>query len=185
MEEYLLYLFGIENEELPVYVSLQKEGKPVKYEITGAISNYSYLLSTYYGRTHLETKVYPSIICGQENNQDIKQSLVIMQKKLDFKRAENDINSLLSKIQLDIMCINEKLYGYGYDAYIIVDDRKQFQTELKNKGLKIIKNLSVTDYGNEELVLEDIYGRWLGFGIKLDTDNWENFQNTSPAYKNK
>ena len=114
VEEYLLYLFGIENEELPVYVSLQKEGKPVKYEITGAISNYSYLLSTYYGRTHLETKVYPSIICGQENNQDIKQSLVIMQKNLDFKRAENDINSLLSKIQLDIMCINEKLYGYGY-----------------------------------------------------------------------
>ena len=113
VEEYLIHLFGIENEELPVCVSLQREGKPVEYEITGIISNYSYLLSTYYSG-YLETKAYPSIICEQENTQDMKQSLVIMQKKMNFRNAENDIKFLSSKIDMDIMCINERIYGNGY-----------------------------------------------------------------------
>lgn len=113
VEEYLIHLFGIENEELPVCVSLQREGKPVEYEITGIISNYSYLLSTYYSG-YLETKAYPSIICEQENTQDMKQSLVIMQKKMNFRNAENDIKFLASKISTDIMCINERIYGNGY-----------------------------------------------------------------------
>ena len=42
-------------------------------------------------------------------------------------------------------------------------------------GLEVVKRLSVTDYNNKELVLEDIDGRWLGFGVKLDTENWTNF----------
>lgn len=98
---------------------------------------------------------------------------------------KDDIEIILTDSKGKPVIPNRKLYGYGYDVYIIVNDRKQIQKEFEDKGLKIIKNLSVTDYGNEELVLEDIDGRWLGFGIKLDTDSWENFQNTSPAYKNK
>ena len=103
---------GIEKEKLPISVSLQAEGKSLAYEITGVISNYSYLLSTSYDG-HLKTKVYPSIICGQDKTQNVKQSLVIMQQKLNFKSAENDINFLLSEISMDTICINERLYGRG------------------------------------------------------------------------
>ena len=46
---------------------------------------------------------------------------------------------------------------------------KELQKEFDSKGLKIVKRLSVTDYNNKELVLEDVDGRWLGFGVKLDT----------------
>lgn len=113
VEEYLLHLLGIEKEKLPISVSLQAEGKSLAYEITGVISNYSYLLSTSYDG-HLKTKVYPSIICGQDKTQNVKQSLVIMQQKLNFKSAENDINFLLSEISMDTICINERLYGRGY-----------------------------------------------------------------------
>ena len=51
------------------------------------------------------------------------------------------------------------------------------QKEFDSKGLKIVKRLSVTDYNNKELVLEDVDGRWLGFGVKLDTNKWKNFNN--------
>ena len=114
VEEYLLYLFGIEDEKLPVSVSMQKEGKTVKYEVTGAVSNYSYLLSESPAE-HTETKVYPSIICGQENTLNVKQSLVVMQKKLNFKNADKDISSFFSEIRIDNVCINEKLYNGGYE----------------------------------------------------------------------
>ena len=62
---------------------------------------------------------------------------------------------------------NHKLYGYGYDAYIIVDNQEELQKEFESKNLKIIRRLSETDYGNKEFVLEDIDGRWLGFGMKI------------------
>ena len=66
---------------------------------------------------------------------------------------------------------NHELYGYGYDVYIIVDNWEELEKKLDSKGLKIIKRVSITDYNNKELVLEDIDGRWLGFGMKLGTKN--------------
>ena len=61
---------------------------------------------------------------------------------------------------------NRELYGYGYDTYVIVDNQEELQREFESKKLKIIRRVSETDYGNKELVLEDIDGRWLGFGMK-------------------
>lgn len=113
VEEYLLDLLGIENESLPCVVSLKKEGRAVEYEITGAISNYSSYLSTP-TEEYIETKVFPSIICGIKEVQAEKHSFVIMQKHLNFKKAEDDINFLLSEFSFDNMCMNEKLYGRGY-----------------------------------------------------------------------
>ena len=73
---------------------------------------------------------------------------------------------------------NRELYGYGYDAYVIVYDPEGLQKEFDSIGLKIVRRFSITDYYNDkELVLEDIDGRWLGFGVKLDTENWTNFSN--------
>ena len=135
VEEYLLHLFGVENEKFPVSISLKKEGKPVTYEITGAISNYSYLMTTP-SEGYMETKAYPSIICGQEKAQNnlggstasggrsvtenVKRSFVILQRKLNFKRTEDDILYLLSEISLDNMCINGDLdRGYSDNKDII------------------------------------------------------------------
>lgn len=61
---------------------------------------------------------------------------------------------------------NRELYGYGYDAYFITDDQEALQTEFENAGVKIARRLAKTDYHNREFVIEDIDGRWLGFGIK-------------------
>lgn len=97
---------------------------------------------------------------------------------------KNDIEIILTDSKGKEVIPNRKLYGYGYDVYIIVDNQEELQKEFDDKGLKIAKRFSVTDYNNKELVLEDVDGRWLGFGIKLDTGKWKNFNNTSLAYKN-
>jgi hypothetical protein len=61
---------------------------------------------------------------------------------------------------------NRNLYGYGYDAYFITDNQEVLQEEFRNSGVKIVRALSNTDYNNKEFVIEDIDGRWIGFGIK-------------------
>jgi uncharacterized glyoxalase superfamily protein PhnB len=61
---------------------------------------------------------------------------------------------------------NRELYGYGYDAYFITDRQDLLQQELRDAGAKIMRPLSTTDYSNREFVIEDIDGRWIGFGIK-------------------
>lgn len=113
VEEYLLNMFGIENKQIPYYISLQNGKNTVNYEITGVISNYSSMLSTSTD-AYSQMKPYPSIICGGENVQNVKKSLVILQKTIDFKNARDDIDTILSEISADNMCINEKLYARGY-----------------------------------------------------------------------
>ncbi len=61
---------------------------------------------------------------------------------------------------------NRELYGYGYDAHFITDDQATLQAEFAARGAKLVRPLSVTDYHNQEFVIEDIDGRWIGFGIK-------------------
>jgi hypothetical protein len=64
---------------------------------------------------------------------------------------------------------NRIVHGYGYDAYWITDDQRGIQDELRRRGVKIVRELSTTDYGNREFVFEDIEGRWIGVG-KKETD---------------
>lgn len=80
---------------------------------------------------------------------------------------KDDIEIILTDSNGKKVIPNHELYGYGYDVYIIVNNQEELQKEFDNKGLKVIKRLSVTDYNNKELVLEDIDGRWIGFGVKL------------------
>ncbi|TGY43710.1 glyoxalase [Clostridium sartagoforme] len=61
---------------------------------------------------------------------------------------------------------NHKLYGYGYDAYFYTKNQKDLMEEFERKGVKIIRRLEITDYKNNEFVIEDIDGRWIAFGIK-------------------
>lgn len=61
---------------------------------------------------------------------------------------------------------NRKLYGYGYDAYLYTGDTKLLEDEFNSQKVKIIKPCSLTDYQNQEFVIEDCDGRWLAFGLK-------------------
>ncbi|WP_042200152.1 VOC family protein [Paenibacillus camerounensis] len=61
---------------------------------------------------------------------------------------------------------NRELYGYGYDAYFITRNQDALQDALEAAGVKFIRKLTDTDYGNRDFVIEDIDGRWIAFGIK-------------------
>lgn len=113
---------------------------------------------------------------------NIKRAAEFYVKNLEFNAVEylncaephiclykDDIEIILTDLKGKSVITNREQYGYGYDAYIIVDNQEELQKEFDSKGLKIVKRLSVTDYNNKELVLEDVDGRWLGFGVKLDT----------------
>lgn len=79
-------------------------------------------------------------------------------------RDDTEIILTVSKAQKVIP--NRELYGYGYDAYFITDEQEKLQEEFANAGANIVRPLFNTDYHNFEFVVEDIDGRWIGFGIK-------------------
>ena len=138
VEEYLLKLFGKENTQLPFDIKLKKDGRFINYKVTGVISNYSSVISTSYDK-ELETKVYPSIICGQKNDKDVKNSLVILQKKLDFKKAKSDIeNVLFQNISEEAICANEKLHWHGYSDNEDMINIKELIQRLGNQDVKEI-----------------------------------------------
>lgn len=80
---------------------------------------------------------------------------------------KDDIEIILLKANTDHINPNRKLYGYGYDAYLYTDDGKTLEEEFRSKGVKIVKPLSLTDYQNQEFVIEDCDGRWIAFGLKI------------------
>ena len=61
---------------------------------------------------------------------------------------------------------NRVLYGYGYDAYLYTDEQEALEREMRAAGVRIVRALNTTDYGNREFVVEDEDGRWLAFGRK-------------------
>lgn len=77
----------------------------------------------------------------------------------------DDIEIILTKANRSVIP-NHELYGYGYDAYLITENQIEMQDEFKKRGAKIVREVSTTDYRNTEFVVEDIDGRWLGFGVK-------------------
>lgn len=74
---------------------------------------------------------------------------------------------ILLKANTEKIFTNKVLYGYGYDAYIYADNLKDFEKELFSRNVKIIKPFNVTDYQNKEIVIENIDGRQIAFGLKL------------------
>ena len=73
---------------------------------------------------------------------------------------------ILTKANSSKVFPNRELYGYGYDAYFITDAQQELQDEFLANGANIVRPLQKTEYHNQEFVLEDVDGRWIGFGIK-------------------
>lgn len=110
---------------------------------------------------------------------DIMKTAAYYEQKLGFKSVEyleskqphiclyrDSTEIILTQTQGNKFIPNRVLYGYGYDAYFYTCHQQALQNEFISNGLHIVKPLSVTDYKNNEFVIEDIDGRWLGFGIK-------------------
>lgn len=98
---------------------------------------------------------------------DLKLSSILMQTNLIFVCTVIQLEIILTKTNGQKVIPNRDLYGYGYDAYFIAKNQEELQGEFINSGVKIIRKLGYTDYNNKEFVVEDIDGRWIGFGIKI------------------
>lgn len=110
---------------------------------------------------------------------DIEITGDFYQNKLGFRQVKyldvlephiclyrDNIEIILTKAEVKAVP-NHEMYGYGYDAYIYADNQEELYEEFLARGVKIIRNLGVTDYQNKELVIEDIDGRWIAFGLKI------------------
>ena len=91
---------------------------------------------------------------------DAKESHICLYRDL--------IEIILTKANSNRIYPNKELYGYGYDAYFITDNQESLQNEFLLKNATIVKPLFHVDYHNQEFVVEDIDGRWIGFGKKED-----------------
>lgn len=111
---------------------------------------------------------------------NIKKTAEFYVSKLEFRAVEyleckephiclykDNIEIILLQANTDKVFANRKLYGYGYDAYLYTENQELLEKEFISKGIKIIKPLNMTDYQNKELVVEDLDGRWLAFGLKV------------------
>lgn len=111
---------------------------------------------------------------------DIKKTAEFYVSKLEFRAVEyleckeshiclykDKIEIILLQADTDKVLPNRKLYGYGYDAYLYTENQELLEKEFIEKGIKIINPLNTTDYQNKELVIEDLDGRWLAFGLKV------------------
>lgn len=92
-------------------------------------------------------------------------------KYLDVKEPHiclyrDSVEIILTKANSERVYTNRELYGYGNDSYFITENQEALQNEFISKGAKIVRPLNITDYSNMEFVLEDIDGRWIGFGMK-------------------
>lgn len=72
---------------------------------------------------------------------------------------KDKIEIILLQTDTNRINTNREQYGYGYDAYLYTDDAKTLEDEFISKGVKIIKPLNLTDYQNQEFVIEDCDGR--------------------------
>ena len=71
---------------------------------------------------------------------------------------------------------NRIRYGYGEDAYFITAEQESLQEEFRARGVIPVKEVSMTDYGNKEFIIQDIDGRQLVFGRKKWNETDENKQ---------
>lgn len=109
---------------------------------------------------------------------EIAKTANFYEKELGFRKVEylnvSEPHVCLYRDNIEIILLkankaaipNRDLYGYGYDAYIYTSNQEELYKEYSGRGLKIVKNLTTTDYDNKEFVVEDLDGRWLAFGLK-------------------
>ena len=110
---------------------------------------------------------------------DMRKTATYYKQKLGFRTVEylNSVEPhiclyrdyteiILTQTKGNKFVPNRILYGYGYDAYFYTREQQTLQDEFIRSEVHVVKSLCVTDYRNNEFVIEDIDGRWIGFGVK-------------------
>lgn len=130
-------------------------------------------------------------ICPVFLTNDVLKTTEFYVNVLGFKYAKHydkkDSFSTVYRDSIEIVIIqkktgtidsNIKKYGNGEDAYIVTDTVEGVDIiykEFVEKGVKIINEPKVTDYGSYEFTFEDIDGRNIGIGrIKNEKEYFVN-----------
>ena len=113
---------------------------------------------------------------------DIKKTADFYASELGFRAVQyleckephiclyrDDIEIILLQANTASVVPNRILYGYGYDAYFYTETQELLEKEFAEKEVKFVRHLNLTDYQNKEFVIEDIDGRWLAFGLKIQS----------------
>ncbi|MFW6036137.1 MAG: VOC family protein [Halothermotrichaceae bacterium] len=127
-------------------------------------------------------------VCPVFITDDIKKTVKYYVEKLGFKYAEHydkiETFATIYRDSIEIIIVqkekgeiksNQSRYGSGYDAYIDTESLEGIDyiyEEYKQKGVKIIDELAITDYGSYEFVFEDIDGRHIGVGLIADKEKF-------------
>ncbi len=92
-----------------------------------------------------------------------------------FDKIENfatlyrdEIEIVVVQRQRGVIEANQVRYGAGYDAYIDPDTLEGVNLlyqEFKTKGVKLLDEPHITDYGSLEFSFEDCDGRIIGVGL--------------------
>jgi uncharacterized glyoxalase superfamily protein PhnB len=136
-------------------------------------------------------------ICPIFISEDVKKTVKYYIEVLGFKYAEHfdkiDNFATIYRDSIEIVIVqkingkiesNKCKYGNGYDAYIDTDTLEgigNVYEEYKRKGVKIVSEPRITDYGSYEFVFEDIDGRNIGIGLIKNKEEYfkkSNYLNT-------
>lgn len=129
----------------------------------------------------MKNKVQFTNICPIFISDDVQRTVKFYTETLGFKYANHidkiDNFATIYKDSIEIVIVqkqkghienNTTRYGNGYDAYIDTDSVKGVDIVFQDyvaKGVHILVEPRLTDYGCYEFVLEDIDGRKIGIGL--------------------
>lgn len=94
----------------------------------------------------------------------------------------DSIELILTQSKLDKIIPNRELHGYGYDAYVISANQEDFYKMVQSKEVKIVKELSLTDYNNQEFIFEDNEERWIAVGCKKNSQAMQGLELSHVAF---
>lgn len=132
-------------------------------------------------------------ICPIFLSNDVKRTVRYYVETLGFKYAEHydkiENFATIYKDSIEIVIVqaaqgvvesNFRRYGNGYDAYIDTDTLEGVESvynEYRFKGVKILSEPHMTDYGSLEFTFEDIDGRIIGIGLVAKNETY--FKNSN------
>ncbi|MEC9488111.1 MAG: VOC family protein [Halanaerobium sp.] len=127
-------------------------------------------------------------LCPVFISDDVNKTVEFYVEKLGFRYARHydktdnfatlyrdAIEFIIVKANRGAVKSNSQRYGSGYDAYIdpaTVAGVDILYEEFLAKGVQIVSEPKITEYGSYEFVIEDIDGRLIGIGRVKDQETF-------------
>jgi catechol 2,3-dioxygenase-like lactoylglutathione lyase family enzyme len=94
----------------------------------------------------------------------------------------DSIEFILTKSKLESITPTRETHGYGYDAYLISTEQEEFFETVRANGVRVIRELDLTDYRNREFIFEDNERRWIAVGCKVGSSEVEGMRPEHVAF---